>query len=100
MRHQGRLRFPRPLYGAVLHHRNPICNLRRRDDFPIPLGSTVPPPQLVRRWEVAVFLAILVVGYIWAYKKGALEWVEVPRIIPSVSSSFPIRFCRPLRFCG
>ncbi len=26
-------------------------------------------------WEVGVFLAILVVGYIWAYKKGALEWV-------------------------
>lgn len=25
--------------------------------------------------EVLVFLAILVVGYIWAYKKGALEWV-------------------------
>jgi len=25
--------------------------------------------------EVAVFLAILIVGYIWAYHKGALEWV-------------------------
>ena len=25
--------------------------------------------------EVAVFLVILVIGYIWAYKKGALEWV-------------------------
>jgi NADH-quinone oxidoreductase subunit A len=25
--------------------------------------------------EGAVFLGILVVGYIWAYKKGALEWV-------------------------
>jgi NADH-quinone oxidoreductase subunit A len=25
--------------------------------------------------EVVVFLGILVVGYIWAYKKGALEWV-------------------------
>ena len=25
--------------------------------------------------EVAIFLAILAVGYIWAYKKGALEWV-------------------------
>ncbi len=25
--------------------------------------------------EVAVFLAILAVGYIWAYKKGAFEWV-------------------------
>jgi NADH-quinone oxidoreductase subunit A len=25
--------------------------------------------------EVMVFLAILVVGYIWAYKKGALDWV-------------------------
>jgi NADH-quinone oxidoreductase subunit A len=25
--------------------------------------------------EITVFLAILVVGYIWAFKKGALEWV-------------------------
>lgn len=25
--------------------------------------------------EVGVFLGILVVGYIWAYKKRALEWV-------------------------
>ena len=25
--------------------------------------------------EVAVFLLVLIVGYIWAYKKGALEWV-------------------------
>ena len=25
--------------------------------------------------EVSVFLAILVVGYIWAFKKGAFEWV-------------------------
>ena len=25
--------------------------------------------------EVAVFLAFLIVGYLWAYKKRALEWV-------------------------
>jgi NADH-quinone oxidoreductase subunit A len=25
--------------------------------------------------EMVVFLAILIVGYLWAYKKGALEWV-------------------------
>lgn len=25
--------------------------------------------------EVAVFLAFLIVGYLWAYKKKALEWV-------------------------
>lgn len=25
--------------------------------------------------EVAVFLGILAVGYVWAWKKGALEWV-------------------------
>jgi NADH-quinone oxidoreductase subunit A len=25
--------------------------------------------------EVAVFLAILIVAYVWCYKKGALEWV-------------------------
>ena len=24
---------------------------------------------------VAVFLAILIVGYVWAFKKGAFEWV-------------------------
>jgi NADH:ubiquinone oxidoreductase subunit 3 (subunit A) len=24
---------------------------------------------------VGVFLAFLVVGYIWAYKKGAFEWI-------------------------
>ena len=25
--------------------------------------------------EVAVFLVFLIVGYLWAYKKGALDWV-------------------------
>ena len=25
--------------------------------------------------EMVVFLAILIVGYIWAYKRGALDWV-------------------------
>lgn len=25
--------------------------------------------------EAAVFLGFLIVGYVWAYKKGALEWV-------------------------
>jgi NADH-quinone oxidoreductase subunit A len=25
--------------------------------------------------EAAVFLGILIVGYFWAYRKGALEWV-------------------------
>jgi len=25
--------------------------------------------------EAGVFLAILVLGYVWAYKRGALEWV-------------------------
>lgn len=25
--------------------------------------------------EMLVFLAILIVGYIWVYKKGALDWV-------------------------
>ncbi|MGQ9634026.1 MAG: NADH-quinone oxidoreductase subunit A [Bryobacteraceae bacterium] len=25
--------------------------------------------------DIAVFLLILIAGYVWAYKKGALEWV-------------------------
>ncbi len=25
--------------------------------------------------EMAVFLGILIIGYVWLYKKGALEWV-------------------------
>ena len=24
---------------------------------------------------IFIFLAILIVGYVWAWKKGALEWV-------------------------
>ena len=35
--------------------------------------------------EVAVFLAILIVGYIWAYKKGVLEWVLGRRACHSLS---------------
>jgi len=26
-------------------------------------------------FEIVIFLAILIVGYIWVWKKGALEWV-------------------------
>ncbi len=26
-------------------------------------------------FEMVIFLAILIVGYIWVYKKGALEWI-------------------------
>jgi len=26
-------------------------------------------------FEMLIFLVILIVGYVWAYKKGALEWV-------------------------
>ncbi|HXX02581.1 MAG TPA: NADH-quinone oxidoreductase subunit A [Candidatus Acidoferrales bacterium] len=26
-------------------------------------------------FEILIFLAILIVGYIWVWKKGALEWV-------------------------
>jgi len=26
-------------------------------------------------FEMAIFLAILIVGYIWVYRKGALEWI-------------------------
>ncbi len=26
-------------------------------------------------FEMGIFLAILIVAYIWAYKKGALEWI-------------------------
>lgn len=26
-------------------------------------------------FEMIIFLAILIVGYIWVYKKGALEWI-------------------------
>ncbi len=25
--------------------------------------------------EMLIFLAILIVGYFWLYKKGALEWI-------------------------
>src|ERR1019366_4055280 len=30
--------------------------------------------------EMLVFLGILIVGYIWIWKKGALEWVNLPPV--------------------
>jgi hypothetical protein len=70
VRHQGRLGFARALYRAVLHRGHPLRHLR--------LG-----------WfgvgEIAVFPIILAVGYVWAYQKGALEWVAVRH--PSVAAT-------------
>src|SRR5690242_21389681 len=48
MRHQGRVGLARTLHGPLLYHCNPVCNLRRGNDFPIPLGRTVPALELVR----------------------------------------------------
>src|SRR5262245_17860706 len=49
MRHQGRVRFARPVHGTVLYHRHSVRHLRRRDHLPVPVGCTVPGARVVRR---------------------------------------------------
>ena len=65
MRHQGRVRLSRPLH--VIFDVETI--------FLFPFAVEYKALGWFGVAEVTVFLAILIVGYIWAYKKGALEWV-------------------------
>jgi len=42
-----------------------------------PVATTAAPPRrksLAREYIEAIFIAVLLVGYVYAWKKGALEW--------------------------
>jgi NADH-quinone oxidoreductase subunit A len=59
---------------ALLPGRDPLHPLRPRDRVPLSLGHRAAGSRLVRPERDAAVPRILVVGFIYEWKKGALEW--------------------------
>ena len=83
------------LQPALLHHRAHLHRLRRRDRVHLPDRHRLP------RWvdqgsglfalvEIFVFVAILMLGLVYVWVKGDLEWIRSikgdPRGMPNVTS--------------
>jgi NADH-quinone oxidoreductase subunit A len=67
----ARGRYTRPL----LHHCHPVCVFDVETIFLFPWAVKFKALGRFGLIEMLVFLGILIVGYIWIWKKGALEWV-------------------------
>jgi len=80
MRHPGRFGFARALHRALFHHAILFVIFDVETIFLFPWAVRYRTLGCLGA-EVAVFLAILIVGYIWAYKKGALEWFDGCRFV-------------------
>ena len=64
-----------PVSDAVLHHRDAVCHFRHRNRSSCSLGGALSRRSgLVGLVEMSVFIGILLVGFWYAWKKGALEW--------------------------
>ena len=66
---------PRPVHRPLLHCRHSIRGVRCGNHLPVSVGGQVQGHGVFGLVEMLVFLGILIVGYIWIWKKGALEWV-------------------------
>ena len=72
---EGQARFSVKFY-LVAHA---LCPLRHRGGVPLSLGGGFPGAggrrgRVVFVWSMAGFVGILFVAYLYALKKGALEW--------------------------
>ncbi len=54
--------------------RHPVHHVRSGNRLSVPVGHCNGTLGLVGFWTVIVFLAILTVGFIYEWKKGALDW--------------------------
>src|ERR1700733_2499382 len=67
-------RQPHEIRRALLPRRHPLHCVRPRDRLPVSLGRGARQSGTFGLVAMAIFLAILVVGFIYEWKKGALEW--------------------------
>ena len=65
-----RQRFTREL----LPHGDALHRLRHRDRLPLPARRAAPRARLVRVRELAFFVLILLVAYVYIWRKGASNW--------------------------
>ena len=67
----ARMKFDVRFYLVV----HPVHHLRPRGRVPVSLGGRVQGcSALFGFWSMMVFLAVLTVGFIYEWRKGALEW--------------------------
>ena len=67
----ARMKFDVRFYLVV----DPVHHLRSRSGVPVPLGGGASANRRVFGfWSMMVFLGVLTVGFIYEWKKGALEW--------------------------
>ena len=66
----ARMKFDVRFYLVV----DPVHHLRSRSCLPVPLGDHAAADRLFAFWSMMVFLGVLTVGFIYEWKKGALEW--------------------------
>ena len=91
VRHPAARRRARAVLGEVLHGRDAVHHLRHRDRVHDPVGRVLPSalvhacrssaaparPGSISFFglgEMLVFMLILLVGFIYVWKKGALQW--------------------------
>jgi len=72
----SRVRGPaQPVRRAVLPRGDPVHHLRSRSRVPVPLGRvSLKEIGWFGCGSMMLFLVVLTIGFIYAWKKGALEW--------------------------
>ena len=67
----ARMKFDVRFYLVV----DPLHHLRSRSGLPVPLGGVASATSAsFGFWSMMIFLGVLTIGFIYEWKKGALEW--------------------------
>ena len=53
---------------------DPLHHLRPGSGLPVPVGDDLRRTWRFAFWSMMIFLGVLTVGFIYEWKKGALEW--------------------------
>jgi len=64
----------RTVFGQVLPCSNGFHSIRRRSHLPISLAYIFRSLRWYGFVEMMMYIAILLVGYLYLWKKGALDW--------------------------
>ena len=66
--------MPAALLGEVLPGRHALYSVRRGSRLPISLGGDPARLKMFGFWEMLVYIGIVLVGFFYIWKKGALDW--------------------------
>ena len=69
-------RCPRNFFRQLLFDRDAFYLVRRGSRFPLSMGSRLQEPEWSGFIEMSLYIGILLAGYIYLWKKGALDWTR------------------------